>query len=70
MFLGWYNFIKGVLCVAYFITENCVSCGACEGECPVSCISQGEERFVIDPDQCIECGACSNICPVGAPQQQ
>lgn len=56
--------------MAYFITENCISCGACEGECPVSCISSGDERFVINPEQCIECGACANICPVGAPEQQ
>ena len=56
--------------MAYFITENCISCGACEGECPVSCISQGDERFVINSAQCIECGACANICPVGAPEQK
>lgn len=56
--------------MAYFITENCINCGSCEGECPVSCISAGEDRFVINPEQCIECGACANICPVGAPEQQ
>ena len=34
--------------MAYRITEKCISCGACAAECPVGCISQGEERFVID----------------------
>ncbi|MBE7063969.1 MAG: ferredoxin, partial [Ruminococcaceae bacterium] len=24
--------------MAYRISEDCISCGACEAECPVSCI--------------------------------
>ncbi|MGB7606197.1 MAG: 4Fe-4S binding protein [Lutisporaceae bacterium] len=55
--------------MAYKITEACISCGACEPECPVSCISSGEDKYVIDPDVCIECGACANVCPVDAPVQ-
>ncbi len=53
--------------MAYKISEECISCGACEGECPVEAISQGDDRFVIDADKCIECGACAEACPVGAP---
>lgn len=53
--------------MAYRINENCISCGSCEAECPVSCISAGDERYVIDESQCIECGACANVCPVDAP---
>ena len=34
--------------MAYKITDKCISCGACAAECPVGCISQGDERFVID----------------------
>ena len=56
--------------MAYIITEDCISCGACEAECPVSCISAGDSAFVIDEDTCIECGNCANVCPVSAPQQQ
>ncbi len=56
--------------MAYKITEDCISCGACEAECPVSCISAGDAAFVIDEDACIECGNCANVCPVSAPQQQ
>ena len=52
--------------MAYIITDACISCGACESECA---ISQGEDRYQINPDLCIECGACEGTCPVGAPKQ-
>lgn len=54
--------------MAYKITDKCISCGACAGACPVQCISQGDERYVIDPEQCISCGTCASICPVSAPE--
>ena len=53
--------------MAYKITDKCISCGACAGECPVGCISQGEERYIIDKDACIGCGTCAGVCPVEAP---
>jgi len=56
--------------VAYKITEDCVSCGACASECPTNAISQGDSIFVIDADACIDCGNCANVCPVGAPVQE
>ncbi|MBQ9942643.1 MAG: 4Fe-4S binding protein [Christensenellaceae bacterium] len=49
--------------MAYKITDECISCGACAEECPVSAISEGEESYVIDADACIECGACAGTCP-------
>ncbi len=52
--------------MAYKISSDCLLCGTCEGECPVSCISQGDEHYEIDPEACIECGTCANACPVGA----
>jgi len=58
-----------VIIMAFKINDDCISCGACESECPVSCISQGDGKYVIDPDACVECGACASVCPVGAPQQ-
>ena len=36
--------------------------------CPVECISEGEEKYIIDPERCIECGTCAAVCPVGAPK--
>ncbi len=56
--------------MAYKITDACISCGACEAECPVSCISAGDDKYAIDADTCIECGACAGVCPVDAPQPE
>lgn len=55
--------------MAYVISDECLSCGACVSDCPVGAISQGDDHFVIDADACVECGACAASCPVGAPQQ-
>lgn len=60
---------KEVMIMAYVIQDSCISCGACEPECPVSVISAGDDKYVIDADGCIECGACANVCPVDAPVQ-
>ena len=55
--------------MAYKISDECISCGTCAGECPVNAISEGEDKFVINPDECIECGNCADVCPVGAPKK-
>ena len=59
--------------MAYKITDECISCGACESECPNKAISEGESTYKIDPAKCTECvgsfpsSQCAEVCPVGAP---
>ncbi|MCI1982652.1 MAG: 4Fe-4S binding protein [Oscillospiraceae bacterium] len=55
--------------MAYAISDDCISCGACAAECPVEAISEGDGKFEIDPDKCTECGSCAQVCPVGAPKK-
>lgn len=56
--------------MAFKITEECISCAACETECPNEAISEGEDIFVIDPNKCTECVGfydtqqCADVCPV------
>ncbi len=53
--------------MAYKISSECISCGACAAECPVEAIFEGDGKYEINPDTCIECGNCAEVCPVGAP---
>ncbi|PWM24584.1 MAG: ferredoxin [Oscillospiraceae bacterium] len=55
--------------MAYHISSACISCGACQSECPVGAISEADGQYQINPDLCIDCGACAGTCPVGAPAQ-
>ena len=48
------------------ITDACVTCGSCVGECPVNAISQGDTPYDIDEAACIDCGAGEGACPTGA----
>jgi ferredoxin len=56
--------------MAMIIVDTCISCAACESECPNHAISDGDPIFVIDSDKCTECvGAfdapkCVEVCPV------
>jgi ferredoxin len=58
--------------MSYKISDDCISCGACESECPNQAISEGETIYKIDPAKCSECvGAnpsskCAEVCPVDA----
>ncbi|MCL2618895.1 MAG: 4Fe-4S binding protein [Defluviitaleaceae bacterium] len=52
--------------MAYKINNDCIACGACEPECPVSCIASGSPYYVIKEDDCISCGACVGACPTNA----
>jgi len=56
--------------MAFKITEECISCAACEPECPNTAITEGDEIFMIDAAKCTECAGffatqqCAAVCPV------
>ncbi len=52
--------------MAYEITNECICCGACQSECPVEIIAEGDEMYKIDAALCTSCAACVAVCPVGA----
>jgi ferredoxin len=58
--------------MSYKINEECISCGACETECPNEAITEGETIYVIATDKCTECvgsfdtSRCADVCPVDA----
>ena len=56
--------------MAYAINADCIACGACEPECPVNCISEGDGIYVINEEECTSCGACAAVCPVDAPHEK
>ena len=52
----------------YVISDDCISCGSCAGQCPMSAIEEGDGKYVIT-DACIDCGSCADQCPVSAISQ-
>ena len=40
--------------MAYVISDECVSCGACAAQCPAEAISEGDAHFEINPDACLD----------------
>ena len=52
--------------MAFKISSDCISCGACAASCPVSAIAEGDAQYEIDAANCISCGACAADCPVSA----
>ena len=49
----------------YKITDECIACGACAGECPAEAIHESADgsKYEIDQDACTDCGTCKDTCP-------
>ena len=56
------KFVKEAKEAGFYITHNCIQCGACEKVCPQKCIKE----YKIDQTHCLHCGLCQEKCPVGA----
>lgn len=54
--------------MAYIIAEPCIGVkdASCVDVCPVNCIYEAEDQYMIHPDECIDCAACEVACPVTA----
>jgi ferredoxin len=52
--------------MAYVISDECIACGSCEGECPADAISENGDKYEINADACTDCGSCAEVCPTDA----
>lgn len=56
---GWFN--RFSLVQIHWEKDACVSCGACQRNCPVNL---APEQISVSPE-CIKCGQCIDACPTG-----
>ena len=52
--------------MTHVISDECTLCGACVETCPAEAISEGDPKYIIDPETCTDCGACVDECPADA----
>ncbi len=50
----------------YYITADCIGCGACTEVCPQSCVEIEGGKAEIRHENCLHCGNCMSVCPEGA----
>jgi NAD-dependent dihydropyrimidine dehydrogenase PreA subunit len=67
----WYKAVSTTsrrMFMTYVITEPCIGTKdqSCVEVCPVDCIYDAGDHFMINPEECIDCGACEPECPVEA----
>jgi ferredoxin len=52
--------------MAFYIDDNCISCGSCETECAYNAISEEDNKYIVNIEKCTDCGSCAEVCPVDA----
>ncbi len=52
--------------MTHVISDDCTMCGACMEACTFDAITEGDPKYIIDPDTCTDCGACVEECPADA----
>ncbi len=57
------NIINNFFVVKPIINKECVGCGVCRDNCPVSAIKMKEGKAVINQNKCIRCYCCHELCP-------
>ena len=52
----------------HVITSGCIGIKehACVEVCPMECIYDGGDQFLIYPNECCDCTGCIPVCPVSA----
>jgi electron transfer flavoprotein alpha subunit len=52
--------------IAEIISDKCMGCQLCLGECPVNAITMENGVAKIDAEKCIGCGKCVDVCPANS----
>ncbi len=52
----------------FYVTDDCISCGKCERDCPIDVIKMQDGKPVWTQAKCAHCTACINKCPTQAIQ--
>ncbi|MDR2899015.1 MAG: 4Fe-4S dicluster domain-containing protein [Clostridiales bacterium] len=47
------------------VGKECVSCGNCVKNCPLSAISIYKGLYAVVSEKCVGCGKCEKACPAG-----
>lgn len=52
--------------MTYKISDECIACGRCYNNCPIGCVEEGWDHYVINEERCVGCGKCASMCPISA----
>lgn len=58
--------------MSFVILSPCIGekAGECVDVCPVDCIEEAEDQYLLNPEICIDRGACQVVFPVDAKEEE